>query len=113
MATNRGPWRLVTVNTTPKRTKRLIRRMIKTLKDYYGIEYVDKCEIAPKVTKDRPNVLFCASMWTPEQSDQAFTTAKSIVSDLKTHVILTRLQDKRGPDAVVEYLVEEVPKFSG
>ncbi|CAM1508328.1 Fc.00g051760.m01.CDS01 [Cosmosporella sp. VM-42] len=116
---NRGPWRLVTVNTAPERAKRLVGRMIEALKDQYDIKHVDNCEttdideVAHKVTKHKPNVLFCASMWTPEQADTIFSTAKEIVPDLKTHAIPTGLQVERGPDAVVEYLIEEIPKLLG
>jgi hypothetical protein len=52
-------------------------------------------------------------MWTPEEANTIFTTAKSVVPDIKTHAIPTGLQVERGPDAVVEYLVEEVPKLLG
>lgn len=52
-------------------------------------------------------------MWTPEQSAQAFATAKSVVPDIKTHAIPEGLQVKNGPDAVVEYLIVEVPKLLG
>ncbi|CAK7221295.1 hypothetical protein SBRCBS47491_004479 [Sporothrix bragantina] len=108
-------WRLLTVNTAPERAKRLIGRMIEALKDRYDIEHLDNCEniddVLPKVAKYKPNVIFCASMWTPEQANTIFATAKTVVPDIKTHAIPTGLQVERGPDAVVEYLVEEVPKL--
>lgn len=34
---DRGPWRLVTVNTAPERAKRLIGQMIERVKDSYTI----------------------------------------------------------------------------
>ncbi|KAH7166075.1 hypothetical protein EDB81DRAFT_781256, partial [Dactylonectria macrodidyma] len=115
MSTRSGPWRLVTVNTAPERAKRLIGRMMEALKDRYDIEYVDNCEnmaeVLPKVTKHKPNVIFCASMWTPEEANTIFTTARSVVPDIKTHAIPTGLQVEKGPDAIVDYLVEEVPKL--
>lgn len=52
-------------------------------------------------------------MWTPEEADTIFSTARSVVPDIKSHAIPTGLQVERGPDAVVEYLVEEVPKLLG
>ncbi|KPM41297.1 hypothetical protein AK830_g5224 [Neonectria ditissima] len=117
MSVRSGPWRLVTVNTAPERAKRLIGRMMEALKDRYDIEYLDNCEnideVLPKVTKHKPNVLFCASMWTPEEADTIFSTARSVVPNIKTHAIPTGLQVERGPDAVVDYLVEEVPKLLG
>lgn len=44
MAAPKGPFKLVTVNTAPERAKRLIGRLIDTLKDDYDIKYVDNCE---------------------------------------------------------------------
>ncbi|KAH8883507.1 hypothetical protein GQ53DRAFT_882733 [Thozetella sp. PMI_491] len=115
MSTNRGPWRLLTVNTAPERAKRLIGQMIQALENDYDIEHIGNCEnideVAPKVTANKPNVIFCASMWTAEQANEIFGTAKSIVPDIKTHAIPTGLQVEKGPDAVVEYLVREVPKL--
>ncbi|CAK7207029.1 hypothetical protein SEUCBS139899_009837 [Sporothrix eucalyptigena] len=111
----RTQWRLVTVNTAPERAKRLIGRMIEALKDRYDIKHVDNCEnldeVVHKMTQHKPNVIFCASMWTPEQAAGVFATAKSIVPDIKTHAIPTGLQVQNGPDAVVEYLIVEVPKL--
>ncbi|KAF5009858.1 hypothetical protein FDECE_3953 [Fusarium decemcellulare] len=113
MATRKGPFRLVTVNTAPERAKRLIGRMIDALKDDYDITHVDNCDaidqVVPKVEEHRPNVLFCASMWMPEEQDKIQALARSIVPDIKTHAIPTGLQVDKGPDAIVEYLVEQVP----
>lgn len=44
MATRKGPFRLVTVNTAPERAKRLIGRLIDALKEDYDITHVDNCE---------------------------------------------------------------------
>ncbi|KAF3402780.1 hypothetical protein DPV78_004190 [Talaromyces pinophilus] len=111
----KGPYRLVTVNTAPERAKRLIGRMVEALKDRYTIIHVDNCEtieeVEPKVTEHQPDVLFCASMWTAEQSTAIFETARKLRPDIKTHAIPHGLQVERGPDAIVEYLVENVPKL--
>lgn len=48
-------------------------------------------------------------MWTEEEAKQIHETARSIVPDIKLHAIPTGLQVERGPDAIVEYLVEKVP----
>ncbi|KAL2680378.1 hypothetical protein Neosp_007976 [[Neocosmospora] mangrovei] len=113
MATRKGPFRLVTVNTAPERAKRLIGRLIDALKEEYDITHVDNCEnidqVVPKVTEHQPNVLFCASMWTPEEAEKIQALAKSIIPDIKTHAIPQGLQVEKGPDAIVEYLVEKVP----
>ncbi|SPO07198.1 uncharacterized protein DNG_09892 [Cephalotrichum gorgonifer] len=113
MAERKGPFRLVTVNTAPERAKRLIGRLIEALKDRYDIDYIANCEniaeVVPKVTEHQPNVLFCASMWTPEEAEEIQALARSIIPGIKTHAIPTGLQVERGPDAIVEYLIEKVP----
>ena len=50
-------------------------------------------------------------MWTKEQSTEILETGKSIVPGLKTHAIPQGLQVERGPDAIVEHLVEQIPKL--
>ncbi|CAI4213863.1 unnamed protein product [Parascedosporium putredinis] len=113
MSQRKGPFRLVTVNTAPERAKKLIGRLIEALKEDYDIEHVDNCEnideVVPKVTQHKPNVLFCASMWTPEEAEKIQALARSVVPDIKTHAIPTGLQVKDGPDAIVNYLIEKVP----
>lgn len=52
-------------------------------------------------------------MWSPEEAAKIQETAKSIVPDIKTHSIPQGLQVEKGPDAVVEYLTEQIPKLLG
>lgn len=52
-------------------------------------------------------------MWSPEQAAQIQEIARRIVPDIKTHAIPQGLQVDRGPDAVVEYLREQIPKVLG
>lgn len=85
-------------------------------------------EVTLKVTLHKPDVLvslcrscilpggsslhlrqFSASMWTADEAKEIYSLAKSIVPDIKYHAIPTGLQVERGPDAIVEYLVEKVP----
>ncbi|RDW70756.1 uncharacterized protein DSM5745_08267 [Aspergillus mulundensis] len=133
MSSPKGPYTLVTVNTAPERAKRLIGRMVEALKDRYTIIHVDNCEsmpptlhlesnarmkliqrtaieeVAPKVTQHKPDVLFSASMWSAEQAAEIQSIARSIRPDIKLHAIPQGLQVERGPDAIVEYLLENVP----
>lgn len=44
MASRKGPFKLVTVNTAPERARRLIGRLIEALKDEYDIIHADNCE---------------------------------------------------------------------
>lgn len=48
-------------------------------------------------------------MWSPEEATKIRELAQSVVPDIKTHAIPQGLQVERGPDAIVEYLVEKVP----
>lgn len=48
-------------------------------------------------------------MWSAEEASEIHSLAKSVVPDIKYHAIPTGLQVERGPDAIVEYLVEKVP----
>lgn len=48
-------------------------------------------------------------MWTPEQSQAIHAEAKSIVPGLKTFALPQGLQVEKGPDAVVEYIKENLP----
>ena len=85
-------------------------------------------EVLPKVTLHKPDVLvnlhnlqyphggsrlhlhqFSASMWTADEAKEIHSLARSVVPDIKYHAIPTGLQVERGPDAIVEYLVEKVP----
>jgi len=109
----KGPFRLVTVNTAPERAKRLVGRVADELKDQYTIQHIANCESIDQVEQTvkelQPNLLFCASMWTPEESARILQIARSIVPDIKTHAIPEGLQVQKGPDAVVEYLKKNLP----
>lgn len=48
-------------------------------------------------------------MWTSEEAAKIHAIARSVVPNIKLHAIPTGLQVERGPDAIVEYLVEKVP----
>lgn len=52
---------------------------------------------------------FCASMYSPAQSAQILALARDIVPGVRTLALPQGLQVERGPDAVVEFLVERIP----
>ncbi|KAK3503099.1 hypothetical protein B0T13DRAFT_191223 [Neurospora crassa] len=113
-----GPYKLVTVNTAPDRAKRLIGRVVEDVKDKYTIMHVGNAasieEVKSVVEEHRPNILFTASMWTPEEAHQIITIAKEVVGeDLKTFSLPQGLQVNKGPDAVVEYIKENLPSLLG
>ncbi|EKG18383.1 hypothetical protein MPH_04384 [Macrophomina phaseolina MS6] len=112
-----GPYKLVTVNNAPERAKRLIGRVVEDVKDKYTIVHAGNADGIEKVeevvTDVKPDLLyapkFTASMWTPEQSKTAQDTARKIVPSIKTFALPQGLQVERGPDAVVEYIKENLP----
>ncbi|PNS20072.1 hypothetical protein CAC42_5522 [Sphaceloma murrayae] len=109
-----GPYKLVTVNNAPERAKRLCGRVIDDVKDSYTIIHSGNADSPEQVwevvTAHQPDILFTASMWTPEQSRAVIAEAKRIVGpQLKTLSLPPGLQVERGPDAVVEYIKEKLP----
>lgn len=48
-------------------------------------------------------------MWTPEQSQEIQRIAHEAVPSIKTMTLPQGLQVQKGPDAVVEYLIEKLP----
>lgn len=53
---------------------------------------------------------FTASMWTPEEAKSIHAEAKEIMGpQLKTFALPQGLQVSKGPDAVVEFIEENLP----
>lgn len=48
-------------------------------------------------------------MWTPEESSMVVSEARNINPEVKTLVLPQGLQLEKGPDAVVEYIKEQLP----
>lgn len=48
-------------------------------------------------------------MWSTEEAQKIHSTAKSIIPDLKTFALPQGLQVEKGPDAVVEFIKENLP----
>ncbi|KAF9737645.1 hypothetical protein PMIN06_003904 [Paraphaeosphaeria minitans] len=111
--TRKGPFKLVTVNTAPDRAKRIIARMIESLSDRYDITHIDNCssidQVVAKMQQHQPNILFSASMWSPEEAREIRDIAERERPGIMTHAIPQGLQAEGGPDAIVEYLLENVP----
>jgi hypothetical protein len=68
-------------------------------------------EVALTVRRYQPNVLFSASMWSSEEAEKIRSIAEKERPGIKTHAIPQGLQVERGPDAIVEYLLEIVPSL--
>jgi hypothetical protein len=66
-------------------------------------------QVSQTVKELQPDILFSASMWTPEQAKEIREIAERERPGIKTHAIPEGLQVARGPDGVVEYLLENVP----
>ncbi|KAH6631946.1 hypothetical protein F5144DRAFT_236407 [Chaetomium tenue] len=112
-----GPFKLVTVNTAPDRARRLIGRVVADVREEYTIMHAANAasidEVRKTVEEAQPDVLFTASMWTPEEARQIIAIAKEIVPELKTFSLPQGLQVDKGPDAVVEYIKENLPALLG
>ncbi|WPH01180.1 Hypothetical protein R9X50_00401600 [Acrodontium crateriforme] len=113
MSEPKGPFKLVTVNNAPERAKRLVGRVVEALKEKYTIIHAANAEspeaAGATIKEIHPDVVFAASMWSPEQSSRIFAEAREINPAVKTLAIPQGLQVERGPDAVVEWLLENVP----
>lgn len=46
-----------------------------------------------------------------EESDEIQRIAKQTIPAIKTHVIPEGLQVQKGPDAIIEYLKEQIPRL--
>ncbi|KAK1755953.1 hypothetical protein QBC47DRAFT_200757 [Echria macrotheca] len=112
-----GPFKLVTVNTAPDRARRLIGRVVEDVKERYTIIHAGNAASIDKVKsvveENKPDVLFTASMWSPQEAEQIIAIAKEIVPGLRTFSLPQGLQVEKGPDAVVEYIKEHLPSLLG
>jgi hypothetical protein len=61
MSQPKGPYRLVTVNTSPERAKRLVGRVVEALKDDYMIDHVANCECMQHTPSEMPAALMTCS----------------------------------------------------
>jgi len=108
-------YKLVTVNNAPERAKRLVGRVIEDLKDRYTIIHAANAEspekARPLFEQHHPDIVFTASMWTPDQSSKVLAEAKEVNPQCKTLAIPQGLQVEKGPDAVVEWIKEQLPKL--
>ncbi|WVQ68660.1 uncharacterized protein L199_006869 [Kwoniella botswanensis] len=110
----RPPIRLVSVNTVPDRAKKVIGAVIDNVKDKYDIIHVGNSATIEGVkpllesTQPPPDILFCASMWTPEEQDEIQKIAKETIPGIKTNGTPTGLHTQVGPDGIVRYLVERI-----
>jgi hypothetical protein len=54
---------------------------------------------------------FSASMWTAGDVQEIQQTARSIKPDIKLHAIPFGLQIERSPDAIVDHLLDQIPRM--
>ncbi|WWC90306.1 uncharacterized protein L201_005239 [Kwoniella dendrophila CBS 6074] len=114
MSSSAAPVNLVSVNTAPDRAKKVIGAVIENVKDKYNIVHAGNTTTIEGVKpllesiQPPPGILFCASMWTPEQQEEIQTIARETIPGIKTHGIPTGLQVQVGPDGIVKYLMERI-----
>ncbi|ODN76337.1 hypothetical protein L198_08113 [Cryptococcus wingfieldii CBS 7118] len=68
-----------------------------------SLEVMDPCDSEP-----RPDILFCASMWTPEEQTEIQRIAKNTIPCIKTYAIPTGMHVKAGPEGIIKYLTERI-----
>ncbi|WVW85186.1 hypothetical protein I302_107224 [Kwoniella bestiolae CBS 10118] len=111
---SRSPVYLVSVNTVPERAQKVIGAVIDSVKDKYNIVHVGNSTTIEGVKpllesiQPPPDILFCASMWTPEQQEEIQRIAKDTLPNIKTNGTPTGLHTQVGPDGIVKYLVEKI-----
>ncbi|BGP59176.1 hypothetical protein NBRC10512_004969 [Rhodotorula toruloides] len=117
MPASSQPVNLVSVNTAPERAKKVIGAVIEGVKDRYSIVHAGNSETIEGVkpllefVQPPPGILFCASMWTPEQQEEIQRIARETIPGIKTHAIPTGLQVQVGPDGIVKYLMERIDEI--
>lgn len=89
------------------------------------LRYPDPKDVKKVVEETKPDVLvgsgdtliflvlmikFVASMWTDEQGQQAIADAKSVYPNIKHLALPHGLQAEKGPEAVIAYINEHLPK---
>ncbi|KAJ7036630.1 hypothetical protein C8F04DRAFT_1095186 [Mycena alexandri] len=106
-------YRIASTNPVPDRPKRVIAEIIEKFKDRYDISHVANIEsiddVRATVERERPNLLFIASSWTPEQAEEIVRIAKEVIPDIKTFNPPRGLQADKGTNAVAEYIEENLP----
>ncbi|AAW41377.1 hypothetical protein CNA08170 [Cryptococcus deneoformans JEC21] len=111
------PVNLISVNTAPDRANKVIGTVIENVKDKYSIVHAGNSTTIEGVkpllesTQPPPGILFCASMWTPEQQEEIQRIARETIPGIKTHAIPTGLQVQVGPEGIVKYLMERIDEI--
>ncbi|KAK4962472.1 hypothetical protein LTR10_000098 [Elasticomyces elasticus] len=100
-------YKLVTVNNAPERAKRLVGRVIEDLKDQYSIVHAGNAE-STSVSIDGAHEQPAYIIHRP-RSSEVFEAARKVNPNVKTLAIPQGLQVEKGPDAVVEFIKEQLP----
>ncbi|ETI28507.1 hypothetical protein G647_00956 [Cladophialophora carrionii CBS 160.54] len=66
-------------------------------------------EVESLVTLYRPDILFCASTWSPDQSAEIKRIARGIVPGLRCYVIPQRTQVEKESVATIEHVKAQLP----
>ncbi|KAK1055668.1 hypothetical protein LTR74_015504 [Friedmanniomyces endolithicus] len=110
-------YKLVTVNNNPERAKMIVGKVIEAVTDQYIIVHAANAEspeaARPIFEEFVPDIVFAASMWTPEQSSHVFAQAREVNPECKTLAIPQGLQVEKGPEAVVEWIKGKLPGLLG
>ncbi|OQV02881.1 hypothetical protein CLAIMM_08001 [Cladophialophora immunda] len=109
------PYKLITVSTTPERASRMVRKIAEDVRDRYIIIHCVNAaridEVEPLVSLYRPDILVCASMWSPDQSAEIKRIARTAAPGLRCYVVPQDMQAERGVEATVEHVKTQLPKI--
>ncbi|GAA6049566.1 hypothetical protein JCM3770_000851 [Rhodotorula araucariae] len=107
------PIGLVSVNTAPERAKKVLGEVCERVKPKYNVAHVGNSDtiegLKPLLESlsTKPGIVFCASMWTPEQQQEIKEIARSVLGDnFKFYGIPTGLQVKVGPQGIIDHILE-------
>ncbi|KAJ7173364.1 hypothetical protein C8R46DRAFT_1215313 [Mycena filopes] len=80
-------YRLLSTNTVPERSRRVIAEIIEQFKDRYELTHVGNSDsienVRATVERERPDVIFISSGWTAEQEEEISRIAKEVIPNIK------------------------------
>ncbi|KAJ9614970.1 hypothetical protein H2200_001044 [Cladophialophora chaetospira] len=108
-------YKLLSVNTAPDRARRMIQKIVEDVKNEYTIIHCANAasieEVESLASLHQPDILFCASMWTPEQSTEIKRIARKVVHGLRCYAVPQGMQVRDGPEATVEHVKSQLPNI--
>eukprot|EP00026_Physarum_polycephalum_P021733 Phypoly_transcript_25191.p1 GENE.Phypoly_transcript_25191~~Phypoly_transcript_25191.p1 ORF type:complete len:123 (+),score=15.86 Phypoly_transcript_25191:23-370(+) len=106
-------FRIVSVNKFPDRAQKIIARVSEELKQSYNLQHVTNVPEISQLSKtlmdQKPDVLFCASVWTPEETKEILNISQKVSPSTKTFVTPAGLHADKGESGVVDFIKAALP----